>query len=126
MGGVPKRGGLLPKDSLSAEDRADSPGPGRDDWPSSRPGSGVWLVDGSSDASWAGVGICWTGTEPTGSEGTGDPSRAVSWSRETEAEGELRSDGRGDEGIGRGLESSFVIAASRRGFVMGRASCTQG
>lgn len=117
IGGVPNRGGLLPNDSLKADERADSPGPGSDDWPSSRPGSGVCVVEGSSDASWAGVGICCTGTEPTGRDGTGEPSRAVDCSRETEAEGELRSERCDEDGTARGFvasEASFAMLGMRK------------
>jgi hypothetical protein len=88
MGGVPKRGGLfLPvKDSRRADDKADSrAGTGSDDSGSARPGSGVCVSDGSSEASWAGVGIWRTAAEPGWKdEGTGEPRRAVEVMREME------------------------------------------
>jgi len=105
IGGVPKRGGLLPNDSLSAEDSADSPGAGSDERASPRPASGVWSSDGSSLASCAGVGIWRTEGEAVGKDGTGEPRRAVIWSRAIEADGELRSEPRG-EGTGRGCVSA--------------------
>jgi len=50
-GGVPNRGGLGPNDSFSADDRADSPGPGRDAPATPSPASGVCDSDGSAVAS---------------------------------------------------------------------------
>jgi hypothetical protein len=107
IGGVPKRGGLLPKDSFSAEESADSPGPGNEDGGASpRPGSGVSAAEGSADVSWPGVGICRTAGEPLGNDGTGEPSRAIDCARGTEAAGELWPESRDDEGTALGFDDS--------------------
>lgn len=105
IGGVPKRGGLLPKDSFKAEESADSPGPGSEEGGASpRPGKGVSVVEGSGDVSWPGVGICRTAGEPPGNEGTGEPSRAIDCARGTEAAGELCAESREAEGTALGFE----------------------
>lgn len=100
MGGVPNRGGLRPKDSLSADDKADSPGPGRDPWVVLRPANGVWVVEASSEVSWFGVGIWRTAGDPAcGTDGTGESSRAVDCARDTlPGAGELRPEALDDEG----------------------------
>jgi hypothetical protein len=62
------------------------------------------------------VGICCTGTEPTGTEGAGDPRRAIDWPRETDAAGELCSEARGEEGTASGLvgsEASFAMLGTK-------------
>jgi hypothetical protein len=94
IGGVAKRGGLLPNDSFRAEESVDSPGPGSDACDSSRPGSGVWAMDTSSDVNWAGVGIWRTAGEAVGSEGNGEPRLA----------GELSSDRRDGDGMALGCD----------------------
>lgn len=112
MGGVPNRGGLLlpVKDSRNAEDKADSrAGTGSDDSGSARPGSGVCICDGSSEASWEGVGIWRTAADPVGAEeGTGEPSRAVEYAREMElsAPGELPPESLDDVGTALGRDDS--------------------
>jgi len=93
MGGVPKRGGLLPKDCFSAEERADSPGPGNEDCDSARPASGVCVAGESSN--WAGVGIWRTAGVPACGEGIGEPSRAIEPAR-VDSAGERRPDCRED------------------------------
>lgn len=86
----------MPSDSFSAEDRADVPGPGSDDFCSARPGSGVWMGTGETSSSCAGVGTRPTaGVRDCTDDGTGElASRAVNSARgidcETDCEGELR------------------------------------
>lgn len=79
MGGVPKRGGELPSDSRSADERFDSEGPGSDDCGSARPGRGEAAEDEA--AVWAGVGIWRTVGVPVGREGMGDDNLAVELAR---------------------------------------------
>jgi hypothetical protein len=109
-GGVEKRGGLLPSDSLRADDRAEVPGPGSDDCCSVRPASGVWV--GGVSSSWAGVGI-WrrAGVPAWREEGTGEPNRAVDSARgiDCDSAGELRPECC-DEGTARGVDASGLFA----------------
>lgn len=131
IGGVPKRGGLLPKDSFSAEESADSPGPGSDDGGAfPRPGSGVSVVEGSGDVSWPGVGICRTAGEPVGNDGTGEPSRAIDCARGREAAGELWPESRDENGTALGFDDSgrsFVMTVyGGRQFVYYCAAWTPG
>lgn len=44
-------------------------------------------------------------------EGTGEPNRAIDCPREAEAEGELRSEARDDEGTARGFVDSVLSFA---------------
>lgn len=108
IGGVPKRGGLFPIESFSAEDNADSDGPGSDDCSSGRPAIGVPGAEES--LIWLGVGIWRTAGVAPGMEGTGEPSLAVESTREMDCEsaGELRPDARRDEdpGTAFGLEGA--------------------
>ena len=129
IGGVPNRGGLLPKDSFRADERADSAGPGRDDCGSARPGSGVCVAGVSS--SWAGVGIWRTAGEPVCiEEGTGEPSRAMLSLRVTcDCAGETRPESRDEEGTACGLvESGRYPAMLLRGRVcsVGAGACSIG
>lgn len=55
------------------------------------------------------MGIWRTGVEPIGTDGTGEPSRAVEWSRK-DAEGELRSESRDDVGTGRDRVEFFPLS----------------
>lgn len=58
------------------------------------------------------MGICCTDTEPTGTDGTGEPSRAVDCSRGAEAASELRLETRDEEGTACGFvgsEASFAM-----------------
>ena len=120
MGGVANRGGLpLPvNDSRNAEDKADScVGNGAG---SLRPGSGVWISEGSSEASWAGVGIWRTVGDPVGIEGAGDASRAVERMRTVEfsAPGELlRALGDVEVALGRDVSGglSAMIGEEEKG-----------
>ena len=111
-------GGLLSRESLSAEDKADVPGPGSEDFCSARPANGVCIGNGDTSSSWAGVGICPTaGVRDWTEEGTGEPSLAVDSARgidcEIDCEGELRSDSF-DRGTASGFDDSgesFAMAA---------------
>ena len=109
MGGVPNRGGLLPNDSLSADERADSAGPGRDDCGSARPGRDVCVAGVSS--SWAGVGIWRTAGEPVCEDaGTGEPSRAMLSLRATcDSAGDVRPESRDEEGAACGFVESTML-----------------
>ena len=106
--GDANRGGLLPSDSFSAEDKADAPGPGSDDFCSARPGSGVSMGTGATSSSCAGVGTCPTaGVRDCTDDGTGELARrAVDSARgidcETDSEGELRPECP-DDGTARGF-----------------------
>ena len=107
IGGVPNRGGLRPSDSFNAEDRADAPAPGSDDW-SVRPANGV-CTEGESSAR-AGVGIWRTAGEPAG---TGEPNLAMDSARGTDCDsvGEIRPEARDDEGTASGLADSECPSA---------------
>lgn len=112
-------GGLLPRDSFSAEDKAEVPGPGSEDFCSARPASGVWIGTGETSSSWPGVGICPTaGVRDWTEEGTGDPNRAVESALgtdcEMDCEGELRTESLDDDGTASGFDdsgSSFAMLA---------------
>lgn len=112
--GAANLGGLLPSDSFNAEDKADVPGPGSDDFCSARPASGVWIGTGEISSSWAGVGICPTaGARDWSEEGTGEPSLAVESLRtdcemdcDMDAAGELWPESLDEEGTARGLDDS--------------------
>ena len=93
---MPNRGGELPSDSFSAEERFDSAGPGSDDCGSARPGSGVCIDDEFAVWVWEGVGIWRTAGVPLGREGTGEPRRAIEPARTDCVSGELRRESRDD------------------------------
>jgi hypothetical protein len=96
IGGVPNRGGEFPNDSLKAEERLDSDGPGRDESGSARPGNGVCRED--ELAVWAGVGIWRMTGEPLGREGMDEPSLAVELARiDWASAGELWRDPRAED-----------------------------
>lgn len=110
IGGVPNRGGLLPKDSFNAEESADSAGPGSDDCGSARPGRGVCVAGESS--SWPGVGIWRTAGEPVWTEGMGEPSRAMLPARVTcDSAGDVRPESRDDEGTACGFDEPDPLPA---------------
>jgi hypothetical protein len=110
VGAGPNRGGLLPNDSFSAEESADSAGVGSEDCGSARPGSGVCTAGESS--SLAGVGIWRTAGEPNWVEGTGEPSRAMLSARGAcDPAGETRPSSRDDEGTACGVEDSGRLPA---------------
>lgn len=113
-------GGLLPSDSFNAEDKADVPGPGSDDFCSARPGKGVCIGTGETSSSCAGVGICpIAGVRDWTEDGTGELANlAVDSARgidcEMDCEGELRPESL-DEGTACGFVDdsggSFAMAA---------------
>lgn len=129
IGGVPNRGGLSPNDSFSAEESADSAGPGSDDAVSARPASGVCVAGESS--SWPGVGIWRTaGSGACIEDGTGEPSRAVLSARVTcDSAGETRPESRDEEGTACGFDDSgrsAAILARDVVFPAGVEACTAG
>ncbi len=115
-GGVPNRGGELPRDSFNAEERFDSAGPGSDAWGSARPGSGVCIDD--ELAVWEGVGIWRTAGVPLGREGMGEPSRAIEPARTDCDSGELPLESRDDEGTACGF-----VEAERSPDMLGCVCC---
>jgi hypothetical protein len=113
--GTLNRGGLLPRDSFSAEDKADVPGPGSDDFCSARPANGVCMGTGETSSSWAGVGIWPTaGVRDWTEDGTGEPNLAVDSARGTDSASELRPEPLDEEGTASGFDDSgesFAMAA---------------
>lgn len=107
--GVPKVGGGLPNEFERAAARADTPGPGTEEW--GVPARGVRLPDSCPGPVWLGVGICWTRGVLTGlCEGTGEANRAVDVAlgiglsdNRPLNELDVKEPGEDDIGTGRGL-----------------------
>lgn len=121
IGGVPNRGGELPNDSLSADERFDSDGPGSDECGSARPGRGV-CIEGEF-AVCEGVGIWRMAGEPLGREGIDEPSLAVELARmDWASAGELWRDPRAeDDDAAGGFEDEERSAA-----ILGRVVYREG
>lgn len=98
---MPKVGGEWPNECERAAARADTPGPGTDEW-GAVPARGVKLPDNCEDVPvWLGVGIWGTRGVPTGlCEGTGEANRAVEAARGTGLPDSLPLKDPGEDDIG--------------------------